>query len=306
MIGYLRVKSPWSQLGIFLGLLGAAFFFTSLLMAVVMMANGVALVSMQNLDWTQPKILGLMKLIQAISSLLMFLLPAILFGLIVFRKRPMRYLGLQKAANPRMYGLAILVIIIAFPAVFWLGEFNEALPLPQWMTKMESQMAEQMQAFLKAKSALDVVNNVVLMAVLPAICEELCFRGALQRIIINICRNPWTGIIVTSIIFSALHFQFQGFLPRMFLGILLGALYWYSGSLWTSIIAHFVNNAAQVIAVSNAPSFVTKNPSMPFIFAVISTIIIIVIIWLYRSLSTITYAKVYETESLNEFNQFIA
>ncbi|HTE08850.1 MAG TPA: CPBP family intramembrane glutamic endopeptidase, partial [Flavitalea sp.] len=165
---------------------------------------------------------------------------------------------------------------------------------------------KQMQAFLKVSGTMDILVNLFLVALLPAICEEVCFRGALQRILIHISRSPWIGIIVTSIIFSALHLQFQGFLPRMFLGILLGALYWYSGSLWTSILAHFINNAVQVVAVSYAPDIATKDPSIPFIAALISALAVLAVIWLFKSFSTVTYEKVYEPDDLNKVNQFIA
>jgi uncharacterized protein len=306
MIAYLRVRSPWSQFGIFLGLLGAAFIGTSVLMAIILMLNGVPLASMQTLDLNEPKVLKLMKLIQALSSIVIFMVPALGFGFIVFRKRPLYFLGVKRAVNPKMYLLAAFLIVAAFPTVFWLGELNQALPLPKWMTGMEEQASKQMEAFLKARTTMDVIWNVILIALLPAVCEELCFRGALQRIVINLCRNPWAGIIVTAILFSALHLQFQGFLPRMFLGVLLGALYWYSGSLWTSIIAHFINNAVQVIAVSYAPAYVNKNPSMPIVVAFASVVLIIGIVWVYKSFSRITYPMVYGRDDLNEFNQFIA
>ena len=171
---------------------------------------------------------------------------------------------------------------------------------------MEKDTAKQMEALLKVNKPVDILVNLVIIAVLPAICEELCFRGALQRIMIHCTKNPWVGIIVTSVLFSALHLQFQGFLPRMFLGIVLGALYWYSGSLWTSILAHFVNNGVQVVAVSFAPQYVTENPEMPVLAGLVSAIIVFIILWIYGRLSTVTYAKVYETDRLNISNQFLS
>jgi membrane protease YdiL (CAAX protease family) len=92
----------------------------------------------------------------------------------------------------------------------------------------------------------------------------------------------------------------------MFLGIVLGALYWYSGSLWTSILAHFVNNAVQVIVVSFVPRYVNENPSMPVLAGLFSGLIVFVIIWVYARLSTVTYGKVYETDRLDMSNQFLA
>lgn len=100
--------------------------------------------------------------------------------------------------------------------------------------------------------------------------------------------------------------QFQGFLPRMFLGVILGAIYWYSGSLWPSILAHFVNNAIQVIAVSYSPEYIDKEPAVPVFVALVSGLLIWAILWMFKSFSTVSYQKVYEPEELNRGNQFLA
>ncbi|MBC7826454.1 MAG: CPBP family intramembrane metalloprotease [Chitinophagaceae bacterium] len=306
MTGHLRVSSPWSQLGIFLGLFGGAFVISSVLMAAFILANGVPIQNADNIDWTKPELISTMKWIQGLSSILIFLLPAFLYARITFTSNPFYFLGLKQAEKSPMYGLAILCIMLAFPFVIWLGEINQHIPLPNWMTAMEKDTAKQMEALLKVKNTMDIVINVIIIAVLPAICEELCFRGALQRILIHCSKSPWAGIIITAILFSALHLQFQGFLPRMILGIVLGALYWYSGSLWTSILAHFVNNGVQVVAVSFAPKYISENPSMPVFAALISGVVLFIILWIYARLSTITYSKVYETSGLNMTNQFLA
>lgn len=304
MTGRLRVSSPWSQLGIFLGLFGGAFVVSSVLMALFILSKGLP-INANGIDWLKPQMVSAMKWIQGISSVLIFLLPAVLYARISFAGRPLEFLGLKKAEKPAMYGLAVLCILVAFPFVIWLGELNQNISLPKWMTAMEKDTARQMEALLKVNSPIDIFVNVFIIAVLPAICEELCFRGALQRIMIQCAKSPLTGIIVTSVLFSALHFQFQGFLPRMFLGIVLGALYWYSGSLWTSILAHFVNNGVQVVAVSFAPQYATENPEMPVLAGVISAVVVFVILWIYSRLSTITYAKVYDIDRLHMSNQFL-
>ena len=304
MTGRLRVSSPWSQLGIFLGLFGGAFVVSSVLMGLFILSKGLP-INANGIDWLKPQMVSAMKWIQGISSILIFLLPAVLYARISFTGRPLGFLGLRKAEKPAMYGLAVLCILVAFPFVIWLGELNQNISLPKWMTAMEKDTARQMEALLKVNSPIDILVNVFIIAVLPAICEELCFRGALQRIMIQCAKSPLTGIIVTSVLFSALHFQFQGFLPRMFLGIVLGALYWYSGSLWTSILAHFVNNGVQVVAVSFAPQYATENPQVPVFAGLISAIIVFVILWIYSLLSTITYAKVYDIDRVPISNQFL-
>lgn len=290
MEGQVRVRSPWSQLAIFLGLLGASFILVSIIMFAVVAAKDINAVDP---DFSKPGVLATMKVLQGVSSLVIFLLPAYLFAVISFRDRPFYHLGLKPAQKTSMYYLAVLCIFAAFPFVFWLGELNQQIPMPEWMKGMEKNATRQLEAFLKADNWLDILINVALIAFLPAICEEICFRGALQRIMIQIARHPVLGIIITSILFSALHFQFQGFFPRMFLGIILGSLYWYSGSLWPSILAHFVNNATQVIAVSFAPEYVEENPSIPAYAGIISAIVVGVILYMYSSRSTSTFEKVY-------------
>ena len=303
MTGYLRVSSPWSQLGIFLGLFGGAYIISSILAGVFLLMQGVPIQNVDSIDWTRPGMVTTMKWIQAVSSIMIFLLPALLYAWITFKNRSFYFLGLKKPEKTAMYGLGVLCIMLAFPFVIWLGVLNHQIPLPEWMTALERDTAKQMEALLKVNKPVDILVNIIIVALLPAICEELCFRGALQRILIQCTKSPWAGIIIASVLFSALHMQFQGFLPRMFLGVLLGALYWYSGSLWTSILAHFVYNGVQVVAVSFAPEYVTENPSIPVWAGLSSGVIVVILLWLYAKLSTITYPTVYNTDHLNTPNQ---
>jgi uncharacterized protein len=306
MDGHLRVKSPWSQLGIFFGLLGGGFIIGYLVMGIVALSLGLQdATSMHKLDWSRPEVISGMKVIQALSSVLIFFLPAFIFALIVYGGKATNFLGLKPAQLKPTYILAIVLIVVAFPFVFWLGEVNQLISLPKWMGDLEQEATKQMQQFLKASNSLEVLINVIIIALLPAICEEICFRGALQRIMIHITKNAWAGIIVTSILFSALHLQFQGFLPRMFLGMILGAIYWYSGSLWPSILAHFVNNAIQVIVVSYAPQYIEKNPPVPVLLAAFSGLLIWGLLYVFKTTSKVSYQKIYEPDDLNRNNQFL-
>lgn len=295
MIGHLRIKSPWRQLLVLL-LVASPLLFT------ISLAVGTDV----KVDMNKPGVVESLKWSQAFSSLAFFFLPAFLYAVFTFTGKYFYQLGFKKAEKQNMYVLAVLCILMAFPIVFWLGQLNQLIPLPESLTNMEKQAAEQIQVFLKAGSVMDVIVNVLIIALLPAFCEELFFRGALQRVLINVTRSPWVGIILTGFLFSALHLQFQGFLPRMFLGVVLGALFWYSGSLWTCILAHFVNNAVQVIAVSYAPKYLAKNPDTPVLAAIISAVAVWAILWYYQRQSTVTYAKVYQIDDLTPSNQFIA
>lgn len=250
------------------------------------------------INFDDPALGGLFKFLQGLSTVIIFLVPALLYALFTFRTRNLYFLGFRKAEKNSFYILGIVLLFFAFPLEAWLGQLNRGIPLPAWMNNAEKDADRQLTAFLRTGSSFDILINVFIIAILPAICEEACFRGALQRILIQSLKNPWAGIIVTAIFFSAFHLQFQGFLPRMFLGILLGALYWYSGSLWTTILAHFFTNGIQVIAVAFYPKLIDENPSVPVYAALISMAIVVGLLFIIRKQSAVTYAKVYEAEEM--------
>lgn len=306
MKSYLRVRSPLSQLGLFFLFLGAGIVITSFLSVFVLMLGGASLNSLKDIDFSDPRQSGVLKLLQGVSTVVIFLLPAFAFAFVTFRRRPLFFLGFHKPSLPVYYLLGFLVMLLAFPFVSWLGQLNEKIPLAKWMVDMEKDAAKQMDSFLKVRSRLDVFINLFVMALLPAICEEACFRGALQRILIQIFRKPWWGILFTAMFFSAFHMQFEGFLPRMFLGIVLGALYWYSGSIWVNIVAHFFYNGLQVVFVIYFPKMVNENPSFPLLLAAISGLLVWGLLIFIRKLSITSFAKVYEFEEINEHNPFIA
>ena len=105
----------------------------------------------------------------------------------------------------------------------------------------------------------ELLKNLVFIALFAGIGEELIFRGVLQRMLIRATKSSWLGIILTAAIFSGIHFQFYGFFPRLFLGILLGAIYWYSGSLWVAILAHFLYDAAVIVMVYLNPELLQHS-----------------------------------------------
>jgi membrane protease YdiL (CAAX protease family) len=260
----LRYSSPWMQLAIFLGMLGIAFF------AILVFTIIVGLLPID------PHSAGAIKFLQALDTILLFGIPSYLYARMTFKERPLYHLGFRPAVKWPFYILAILLLCSAFPLEGWLGVLNRQLPLPQWMIRLEKDNDSQVTALLKVTTSFDVFINLLVVAVIPAIFEEMFFRGALQKIMIQLFRSPWTGIVVTAILFSAFHMQFQGFIPRMFLGILLGAVYWYSGSLWANILAHCFFNGIQVVAATYYPRLVSdSNPSVPVLAIVISLVFVL-------------------------------
>ena len=290
-----RFSSPWSQFSIFLGMGGASLLLFFILAGIIVQATGIGgQVGTEKL-LSDVHGIDVSKLIQALFSLTAFGLTAFLYARITFRDKPGYQLGLRPSARGSFYLLAILLLVFALPLEEWLGELNRRIPLWHWMTRVEQDNDKQVEAFLKINHPYDPVVNLLVMAAIPAFCEEVCFRGALQRIMIQICKRPLPGILLSAIFFSCLHFQFEGFLPRVFLGVLLGLAYWYSGSLWVAILAHFFFNGAQIMLAMYSPSVLSKNPSIPLLFVLLSFVIVVGLLAFMRSRSTATYAQAYES-----------
>jgi hypothetical protein len=119
--------------------------------------------------------------------------------------------------------------------------------LENWMLDAEANAKVITTAFLNMEGHKDLVINMVIVALIPAIGEELLFRGALQNLIIDWSKNIHLGIWITAILFSAMHMQFYGFLPRMAMGLLFGYLVIWTGSIWIPIICHLTNNGSAVL-----------------------------------------------------------
>ena len=196
----------------------------------------------------------IVKYVQLISSISIFLLPPLVIAFF-FDKNPLNYYDLNKSAAFLNYFNVIFLIIISFPIVNFLAEFNRSLHLPASLSEIETAMKNMEETakiltdkLLNVSSINDLLFNLLLIAFIPALGEEIFFRGMLQKHFSELFKNKHIAIFVTAVIFSAIHFQFFTFIPRLFLGIILGYLYVWSKSLWLNIFTHFTNNAVAVVA----------------------------------------------------------
>lgn len=235
-----------------------------------------------------PAYSGAAKTVQCIAFVGGFLLPAILTAMLLNRK-PMKLVGLSYSVNWKQIGLVIAIMLAALWAGGFLSFITDQLPLPdswrQQFDKMENNYQEEAQAMLIMNNTGDYLFSIFVMAFLPGLCEELVFRGGLQNYLFRWTNKPWLSIIIVSIIFSAVHFSFYGFLTRTFLGIVLGLMYHYSGRLWLSVAAHFINNAiivtiAYVAQMQGHPipqAMAEKNYTWIGVFAIPLVIALLVI-----------------------------
>jgi len=217
---------------------------------------GVSLTEMQNAiqDTSNPKNISLLKFFQTFQSIGLFIIPPFIIAWFL-DKNPAVFLQYRKRPNFTSIILVSAIVIFSNPLINWLTEINSKLSLPEWMNSIEIWMqnsedqANQItKAFLSTTSITTLLSNIAMMGVLPAIGEELLFRGIVQQLLKRKFGNAHAAIWISAAIFSALHMQFFGFLPRLVLGAMFGYMLEWSGTLWLPIIAHFVNNTISVIA----------------------------------------------------------
>jgi membrane protease YdiL (CAAX protease family) len=198
--------------------------------------------------------IALLKFIQLVQSVGLFVLPSLLLAFL-FGGSVTGYLKLGKRPYSLSILLVILIVFVANPFINFTAELNSKLSLPaglsnieNWMRATEEAAAHITKLFLTPGSLVGLLFNIFLIAVIPAIGEEFLFRGIIQRIFKEWTKNNHLAVWISAILFSALHFQFYGFIPRAILGAMFGYLFIISGNLWLPIIAHFINNAAAVVA----------------------------------------------------------
>jgi membrane protease YdiL (CAAX protease family) len=193
-------------------------------------------------------------------------------------------------------GIAIILPFVLLPLTGALYEWNNAMKLPdflasleQYLRNMEDAADEMTTLFLHAETGWGLLLNILIIAVIPAISEEFLFRGVIQNIFKQWFRNVHWAVIVTALVFSAVHGQFFGFLPRFALGLMLGYLFVTTRSIWAPVIAHFINNGtAAVVAFleskdiveTSAEEFGTmKNAEMWGFIGAAATVAIFYLLW---------------------------
>lgn len=239
------------RLFVILGLAIIGILATTLVSAVILLSNGMTFTEILDMseNGMQGLSAGIVRSLLAAQHFFVFLIPSFVFGLIFYRSKIFSGFDLARLPNLTLSFLGIVFLISAYPLVNLSFLLNEALPLPSWAGEFENQAEETLKTILEMNSPLVFFINFLLIAILPGIGEELIFRGIVQKHIGGWLKNPVLAIWIAAFIFSAIHMQFEGFLPRIVLGAILGYLYHWTKNLWVPIIAHAFNNGLQVILI---------------------------------------------------------
>lgn len=197
-------------------------------------------------DTIIPELVRSMVWVQTIAT---FIVPGLLYGLIFHRGTFAKYLQTSRIPTPQVWILATVIIVAGYGLVQLAYEVNQLIPMADWMQEMEEGALDIMEQILVMDSIWSLLGTLVIVAVLPAVGEELIFRGIVQQELCKLVNSRHLGIWLAAMVFSAIHLQFEGFLPRMVLGAILGYLYLWTKSIWVPIFIHFLNNGIQVIVL---------------------------------------------------------
>jgi membrane protease YdiL (CAAX protease family) len=204
-------------------------------------------------DYSDPVNVAALKYFQIINQIGVFIAPAVIFVILTDDDLP-GYLNLNNRNKFLSVIFGFIILLVSMPFVNWLVQINNDMHLPaylswieNWMRNSEDNAQKLTDAFLATKTLGGFMVNLVMVAVLAALGEELIFRGILVKLFREWTGNVHLAVIIPAFLFSALHLQFYGFFGRLVLGIILGYLFVWSGSLWVPIAVHFLNNTMAVI-----------------------------------------------------------
>lgn len=218
-----------------------------------------------------------------LQNIFAFLLPVC----ILFNYDFVRYLGIGKRFDFRALFCAILIFIISYPLMEYIISVNANMQFPAFLTdfknsmlELEHKAQEMTDCMLKVSGFGQLIVNILIVGVLTGFCEEVFFRGGIQKLFIQSKFNHHIAIWVAALIFSLMHFQILGFIPRLLIGAFFGYLFYWNGSIWLNSALHAFNNSLVVIFYwliergcnLNPDNLFGLNSTLSIILAVISLI----------------------------------
>lgn len=236
------VRNPGLGIGVLFGAFFALMVIVSIGVGIFMFATGDVQLSAKGL-----------RIITVIQDVFVFVIPAVIAAIVVTRL-PANLLAIT--AKPRFTSIVMALVIlgVSMPAMEYIISLNQSLPLPDslgWLEdlirKMEDDAANAVNALAGGTSVGDLIMGVLIVGVLTGFSEEIFFRGAMLNLFLSTRMRKHLCVWLVAIIFSFMHFQFYGFVPRILMGAYFGYLIWWTGSLWVPVIAHAFNNSLVVV-----------------------------------------------------------
>ncbi len=279
-----------SQFALLIGIFGVSLVLSSFLMGFIAAEVLNKPLLQAGSELLKPENANLARVLNTVATFISFFIPAWIVAK-VSSTAPFNSLGFTKQLSIKQTVLVILITVTALFLSGSLAELNEKIPMPTSFIKKARELEElyknAMLSMAKMNNIGDYFLSLLVIALAPAIFEEVFFRGGLQNILIGWTKNAWVGIIVTSIIFSAVHGSYFGFLPRVGLGIVLGLVYFNSKNIWLNIIMHFLNNAivvTQMYYLTMMGKSIEKvmDESMPIWFGIFAITGLVILFKLFK------------------------
>jgi len=276
-------------------------FLIALLIAMPVFNISISELSNYMSDYKNPDNVVFLKYLQTVQSVGLFIVPAFIIGYLM-NQNTYAFLGFNVKINTQRAMAAVIIMLVALPLVNYLGLINSTMQLPEWLSGFEQWMKDKetgaqdlTRAFLLMENHGQLIFNIFMIGLIPAIGEELIFRGIFQRIFTDWTKNIHWGIFIAAFLFSTMHFQFYGFLPRLLLGMLFGYLYYWSRSIWIPMLVHFVNNTTAVFAYYFYPDKINQEiesfESVPGleIFLIFNAAIFVLLLYRFYRKSNVTH-----------------
>lgn len=242
---------PGMQFLIFSGIFLGIFIVGNLIGAgiIVAMYGLKTFMALGEMNLAAPHFMTAIWILQIAGTTLPIFVSALFFARVIVVDIP----GYIKPGIRFPWGVMAIIFALMFvsmPLIEYLSNLNQKVPVPhwlEWMKENEKSTEKLMTEMLNMKGLWDVLSNVLFIGLFTAIAEEFMFRGVLQTIFYKWTKNIHVAIWITAILFSAFHMEFYGFFPRILLGLFFGYFVAWSGSIWTGVWAHFINNATIVV-----------------------------------------------------------
>jgi membrane protease YdiL (CAAX protease family) len=231
--------------------------------------------------------------VQGLNSIGAFIIAPLIFHYTIMGFSLQLYFP-SKSVNLKILYFTLVIVFSSMIVNSLVAEWNAEFRFPEFLSGFEDwarSMEDQLKAVTEYLTVFDTTGyfilSVLVIAVIPSIGEELLFRGLLQNIFRKLLRNPHVAVWLAAILFGALHFQFYGLVPRIFLGALFGYLYLWSGNLLVPIFAHFINNGLSLLLLflhqkGLSEIDVESTESFPLAYILIFSVLFVVMLFYFR------------------------
>jgi uncharacterized protein len=190
-----------------------------------------------------------MKFFLAINHLFTFILASFLLSKLFSGKGFSRYANLDWNIDALLLLKLIGLLLLCYPIAGLAAAYINQIEFPSWMTSMDDNNAEILKDLLSMKGPVDLIINLIVIAIIPGIGEEMLFRGVMQNELQKKMKNIYLPLFIAAFIFAAFHLEPTGLITKFLIGSVLGYVYLLTKNILYPMIIHALNNGTQILMV---------------------------------------------------------